>query len=235
MSQKTAAIDQAVKFSKKCPECGLRNFPDAERCRRCDSELSRGSTGTREFRHVRIESGAPAQPRVRSLLILATSLVVLFAVVMFYVRRDLQGAIAALREAVVAQPSTAEVEISGEDPAYQDARSLKSAGRILAELKRFRVTTQNSMTYDEYDEMLVHLEADLNSTLPAFARHEPDDENFRQEVAAALRDYTAARNWWKTTLRNSRVLNDNDRVARLQEEWSSARTHLDNAEKLLLH
>ena len=235
MSQKTAAIDQAVKFSKKCYGCGLRNFPDAELCRRCDSELSRGSTGAREFRHVRIESGAPAQPRVRSLLILATSLVVLFAVVMFYVRQDLQEAIAALREAVVAQPSTAEVEISGEDPAYQDARSLKSATQILAELKRFQVTTQNRMTYEEYDEMLVHLEAEMNSTLPAFARHEPDDENFRQEVAAALRDYTAARNWWKTTLRNSQVLNDNDRVARLQEEWGSARTHLDNAEKLLLH
>ena len=55
----------------------------------------------------------------------------------------------------------------------------------------------------------------------------------RQEVAGALRDYNAARNWWKTTIKNSSVLHDNDRVERLQVEWASAQTHLDKAEKLL--
>ncbi len=64
--------------------------------------------------------------------------------------------------------------------------------------------------------------------------HSPSDESFRQEIAGALRDYTAAGNWWKTTIRNSSVLKDADRTARLQVEWASAQMHLDNAQKLLL-
>ena len=91
------------------------------------------------------------------------------------------------------------------------------------------------MSYDQYNEMLTNLNAELNNTLPTFVRHDPSDERFRQEVAGAVRDYAAAGNWWKTTIKNSSVLSEADRTARLQVEWGSAQKHLDNAEKLLLH
>src|SRR2546426_11680126 len=39
MSEKTEAMDQPVKFSRKNPETGLRNFGDATECRRCEAHL----------------------------------------------------------------------------------------------------------------------------------------------------------------------------------------------------
>jgi hypothetical protein len=129
-------------------------------------------------------------------------------------------------------------EQPAQNATVEDAQSEEPAKQVLAGLRHFQEhfqdTPKSSMTYEEYDQMLTHLKADLNDTLPTFVRHSPSDERFRTEVAAALRDYTAAGDWWKTTIRNSKVLNDADRTTRLQAEWGSAQTHLDNAEKLLL-
>ena len=239
MSQKAAAIFQAVKFSKKCPDCGLKNFPDADQCKRCEADLSRRSTGTKVIKQISDNSGRRRQPRVRRVLIFAGSLAMLFALVLFYASQVPQGASQvpqgaqeAISEVPVAQAETSE---SAPDPAQQEAQSQRSATQVLSGLKHFQSATQSNMTYDQYDQMLSQLKNDLNSTLPSFVRHNPSDESFRQEVAAALRDYTAAGNWWKTTIRNSQVLTDADRIVRLQAEWKSAQTHLDKAEKLLLH
>ena len=70
--------------------------------------------------------------------------------------------------------------------------------------------------------------------MPSFVRQNPGDEIFRQEVAAALREYTAAGNWWKTTIANSSVFTEDDRSERTRRNWASARTHLTNAEKVLV-
>ncbi len=82
--------------------------------------------------------------------------------------------------------------------------------------------------------MLALLKADLDNTLPSFVDHEPDDESFRVEVHAAIRDYTAAGNWWKTAIRNSSVFTDADRTERLVASWSSARAHIETAEQMLV-
>lgn len=177
------------------------------------------------------------QFKVSGVLILAAAVAILLVLILFYFRPDPQGIQAALRDTDVAQPTTPQSEGPGQDAAHNDPQSEEPAKQVLAGLKRFQGATESSMSYmsyDEYDGMLTRLKADLNNTLPTFVRHNPSDEAFRQEVAAALRDYTAAGNWWKTSIRNSSVLNDADRDERLQAEWSSAQTHLDNAEKLLL-
>ena len=238
MSQKEAAITQAVKFSKKCAECGLRNFPGEERCSRCDAELLRGSKRVVKPKEIRteaisIESGKPGHSRIRTLVILAATLVVLFGVVLFYVRQDQHAAPEVLSEVSVTPPAPTDAENAAPNPADEEARSQESAKQVVARLKRFQMTNQTNMRYEDYDQMLNQLEVDLNSILPSMVSHKPSDESLRQEVAGALRDYNAARNWWKTTIKNSSVLSDNDRVERLQVEWSSAQTHLKNAEKLL--
>lgn len=233
MSQKTSAIDQAVKFSKKCPECGLRNFPGEERCSRCDAELARGSKRVEKPKEILIDSAKPVRSRLRSLVILASALVVLLGVVLFYVRQDLAAPPEPLGEVSVAQPTTAEVADAGQNPAEEAAHSQESATQILAKLKRFQMTVQPNMRYEDYEQMVNQLETDLNNILPTMVSHKPSDEKLRQEVAGALRDYTAARNWWKTTIQFSSVLHEKDRVDRLQVEWASAQTHLNNAEKLL--
>lgn len=234
MSQKTAAIAQAVKFSKLCSGCGLRNFADSDRCRRCKSDLSRWSTGASEVKQIRVEPGEPGSLKARRVLILAAVPATLFLLIFFYVRQGFQETQANPSEVEVTQTVPPQPQQPGENSAPENAQSQEAAKDVLAGLKRFQGATQNKMSYDEYDQMLTHLKADLNNMLPTFVRHSPSDESFRQEIAGALRDYTAAGNWWKTTIRNSSVLNDADRTSRLQVEWSSAQTHLDNAEKLLL-
>jgi ribosomal protein L40E len=243
MSEKTAAADQAVKFSKKCSECGLNNFVDAKVCRRCESDLSRRSTGPKKVTPVPAGTGEVHHFKAGRVLIFAAALVVSSVLLLSYVRQAPPGSGTGSETGSV--PGEADIAKSAkpsEQPAQnataEDAQSEAPAKQVLAGLRHFQEhfqdTPKSSMTYEEYDQMLTHLKADLNDTLPTFVRHSPSDERFRTEVAAALRDYTAAGDWWKTTIRNSKVLNDADRTTRLQAEWGSAQTHLDNAEKLLL-
>ena len=244
MSEKTAAANQAVKFSKKCFECGLSNFVEAKVCRRCESDLSRRSTGSKKVTPVPANTGEVRQFKAGRVLIFAAALVVSSVLLLSYVRQAPPGpgpgtgTGSVPGEAEDLAKSAKQSEQPVQNAAIGNAPSEEPAKQVLAGLRHFQEhfqdTPKNSMTYEEYDQMLTNLKADLNDALPTFVRHSPSDERFRTEVAAALRDYTAAGDWWKTTIRNSKVLNDADRTTRLQAEWGSAQTHLDNAEKLLL-
>ena len=233
VSEKTAGAYQAVKFSRKCPKCGLRNFVDAKVCKRCESELSRNSTRAKEFQPT-LEGVGEVRPfKTGRFLIYGGALAILSVLLWFYVGRVAPATEPVTDESVIARPAP-ESEQPRKDNAM-DSQSDAPAKQVLAGLEHFQQTPKGSMSYEEYDQMLAQLKTDLDNKLPTFVRHDPSDERFRQEVAAALRDYVAAGNWWKTTIRYSKVLNDADRVDRLQVEWGAAQTHLDNAEKLLLH
>jgi hypothetical protein len=173
------------------------------------------------------------QSKVSGILILVAAVSILLVLVLLYLRSDPQTQ-TAVSDAGVAQPATPQAEQeSAQDTTQTDAKSQESAKQVMVELKRFQESTQSNQSYEEYDAKLTNLKADLNNALPSFVRHDENDERFRQEVAGAIRDYTAAGNWWKTTIRNSSVLTDDDRTTRLQANWASAQTHVDNAEKLL--
>ena len=183
-------------------------------------------------------SGELGQFKVSFVLTLSVAVAILLVLLLFHFRQDPQTTQAATEaapnETGVAQPPPPQSEAPVQDLAQTNRQSEEAAKRVLAGLKRFHGATESSMSYEEYDEMLTRLKADLNDTLPTFVRHNPSDETFRQEVAAALRDYTAAGDWWKTTIRNSSVLNDADRDERVLPSWKSAQIHLENAEKVLL-
>lgn len=231
MSEKTAALDQAIKFSKKCAECGLRNFPGEERCSRCDAELSRNAHRAAKPKESRTRSAKPRRTKARKRVILSAALVVLLGLVLFYVRQDLPGTREAL--GLISAAQTAATESGPAEASAEEAHSQESAKQVVAALKRFHIAAQPNMRYEDYDRMLNQLEADVNSILPTLVSHSPSDEKLRQEVTGAVRDYKAALDWWKTTLSYSNVLSDADRVERLQVEWASAQTHLRNAEKQL--
>jgi len=173
------------------------------------------------------DSGARVTFILAGVILVTAGLVILF--VLLSARKGSEETPVAVNEAKVEEP--APVQSEAPDTAAQDAASKEAANKILTELKEFQAATQNKMSFEEYDGMLTRLSANLNSTLPTFARHGSDDDSFRQEVAAALREYDAARNWWKTCTRNSGALNENDRTERLQADWNEAQTHLDNAQK----
>lgn len=231
--QKAATINHATDFSK-CFHCGLRNFVDTNQCRRCKSDLSLPLNGAKNDKQTRDDSGELGRSTVSLAWIFAAVVALLLGLVLLYMRQGPQKTPGAISEAGVAQPATAEAKQPGQDPAEQNSRSVAVATHVLAELKRFQDATESGMGYNEYDEKLTHLKADLNNALPAFVRHDPSDESFRQEVAAAVRDYTAAGNWWKTTITNSSVFTEADRNERTQANWASAKTHLTNAEKTLV-
>jgi hypothetical protein len=115
----------------------------------------------------------------------------------------------------------------------EDEQSEEAATQVLGKIKSFGYSADGSGDYQEYNHRLALLKADLNQTLPNFVRHTPNDDMFRQEVEAAVRDYSAAGSWWKTIISNSSVLPNADKDERLQALWESANTHLKNAEKAL--
>ena len=161
--------------------------------------------------------------------------VVLLGLVFFYMRQRPLGAPEVGREAVVAQTLvTREAEQPEQNAIEQNSQSEAAATQIVTDLKRFQDATESGIDYNEYDKKLNSLKTDLDNTLPSFVRHDPSDETFRQEVAAALRDYTAAGNWWKTTITNGTVFTEADRNERTQRNFESARTHITNAEKTLV-
>ena len=237
MSQHDAAIYQAVKFSKKCRECGLKNFADVTECRRCKAELSRRTAVAKSISEtqtpeVAVENG---RSKARSLLVLAAALAIFSVTSLFYLRQNPSETQEPLGEVSNAQSAATQPDQAALDPTREDAKSQQAAKEILTGLKRFHVSIQPDMRFDEYHEMLTDLNTDLNSMLPKFVSHNPSDESFRKEITGALRDYTAAENWWKTSLKYRNVISDADRLARQKTQWGSAQTHLDNAEKLLLH
>lgn len=232
MSQKPAIVNHAAESSKKCFHCGLRNFAGQTRCASCKHDLSLPLTEPENNQQVPDNSGEFGRLKVSVVLIFAA--VLLLGLVLLYIRKDSQGTPGAVSEAGVAQPATQQAEQPGQVIAQENPQSREAAKHVLAGLKRFQGATESSMSYQEYDGMLTRLKADLNNTLPSFVDHNPGDETFRREVDAAIRDYTAAGNWWKTTIRNSSVFTDADRTERLIPNWTSAKTHLDNAEQMLV-
>jgi len=233
--QKAATSNHATEPAKKCSHCGLRVFADTKQCRRCKSDLSLPLNVTRNDKQMHGNAAELGRSTFSFAWILAALVVVLLGLVVLYMRQGPQGTPEAGGEAAVVQtPVTPDAEQRGENAVEQNSQSEAAATQIVAELKRFQDATERGMDYDQYDKELNSLKTDLNTRLPSFVRHDPSDESFRQEVAAALRDYTAAGNWWKTTIRNSSVLTEADRNERTQRNWASARTHLTNAEKTLV-
>lgn len=234
MFQKAATINHATESSKKCPHCGLRNFADTNQCRRCKSDFSLPLNVAKDD-NLSGNSGELGRSTFSFAWILAALAVVSLGLVLFYMRQGPQGTPELRGEAAVAPtPATPDAEQPGEKAVEENSRSEAAATQIVAELKRFHDATERAMDYNEYDSKLNSLKNDLNKTLPSFVRHDPSDEIFRREVAAALREYTAAGNWWKTSITNSSVFTEADRNERTQRNWASARTHLTNAEKTLV-
>ena len=135
--------------------------------------------------------------------------------------------------AVAQAPVTPDADQPEQNAAEQNSQSETATTQIVTNLKRFQDATESGLQFSEYERRLSSLRTDVNNTLPSFVRHNPSDETFRQEVAAALQDYTAAENWWKTTITNSTLFSEADRDERTQRNWASARTHLTNVEKMV--
>ncbi len=149
-----------------------------------------------------------------------------------YILKDQQATPEPVAETAVVQPAPEPAQ-QQEATAQANPESREAAKQVLAGLKRFEGATNPGMSYEEYDEMLARLRSELDSKLPSFVDHNPGDETFRKEVEGAIRDYTAAQNWWKTVIRNSSVLSDADRTERLVPNWTSAKAHIENADQAL--
>jgi hypothetical protein len=227
--QKPAIVNDAAESSKKCFHCGLRNYTHQARCTRCRYDVWVPLSEPKNDGHV---SENPRKfGRLKVGVLIAT--VVLSGLVLLYIREDPKGTPVAIRQTVVRPQATQEEEQPSLVPAPEHPQSELAAKQVLAGLKQFQSATENVMSYDEYDETLTRLKANLNKTLPSFIDHKPGDEFFRREVTAAVRDYTAAGSWWKTVDRNGAVLTDADRMERLIVNWTSAKMHIDNAEQML--
>lgn len=235
VSKEAAKINHATASAMKCFHCGLRNFADAKQCKRCKSDLSPSLNGAKGEKPMRANSGEFGRPRFISAWILTASVVVLLGLVFLYLRQGPLETTQARGAAVVAQPPTApDTEQPGQNAVERDSQSEAAATQVVTYLKRFQAATESGLDYNEYDKKLNSLKTDLNDTLPSFVRYHTSDESFREEVAAALRDYTAAGSWWKTTMTNGSVFSAADRNERTQRNFDSARNHLTNAEKTLV-
>jgi len=231
MIQKAATINNATASTKKCFHCGLTNFAQTDRCKRCKSDLSLPLKVRKNDKRMPSNSAEVGRSSFSFTWILASVVVVLLGLVFFYMRQAPEVGL----EAVVAQTLvTRDAEQPEQNAVEQNSQSEAAATQIVTDLKRFQDATESGIDYNEYDKKLSSLKSDLNNTLPSFVRHDASDETFRQEVDAALRDYTAAGNWWKTTITNSTVFTEADRNERTQRNFESARTHITNAEKTLV-
>jgi hypothetical protein len=230
MSKRSAIDNGSAGSSKKCFHCGLRNFALATRCVRCRYDVWEPLPGS-EKKQRRAANPRRVGPLRAGVLISTAALLLGFA--FLYIRQDATPAPEAVSQVVAEQPVSHDTEETSQVASQEDRQSPEAAKHVLGEMERFQLASESSMSYDQYDRSLTKLKADLNNTLPSFVEHGPGDETFRQEVDAAVREYTAAGKWWKTVEMNSSVLTDADRTERLIANWTSAKTHLDNAEQVL--
>lgn len=208
------------------------NFTDKTRCARCSHDLSQPLTELGNTQNVLDSPGDSGRLKVGVVVVFVV--VLLGGLFWLYILKDQQGTPEPVAEAAAAQPAPQPADQPAVT-AQENPESREAAKQVLAGLKRFEGATNTRMSYEEYDEMLTRLKADLSSKLPSFVDHNAGDEAFRKEVEGAIRDYTAAQNWWKTVMRNSSVLTDADRTERLIPSWTSAKTHIENADQALAH
>ncbi len=202
---------------------------------RCKSSLSEPLKVDVNDKKVGKDSAGLDRSKLRFAAIITAIVIISLAALVFYLRHVPQGPPdVAAAEDIVAQKPVASAAEPAPDAVDQTPQSESAGKQIITNLKRFQDITESGIDYIEYDKRLTKLRNDLNETLPSFVRHEPGDETFRQEVASALRDYTAAGNWWKTTITNNTVFTEADRKERTQRMFESARTHLENAEHALV-
>ena len=230
MSQKLAIVNHAAESSKKCFHCGLRNYAHQARCTRCKYDVWLPLTEPKNNRHVFDNLRQFGRLKVGALICAA---VLVSGLALLYITKDPKGTTGTISQAVVAHPTIPEADQPILVTAQEYPQSQLAAKQVIAGLRKFQGAIESSMSYDDYDETLTQLKADLNKTLPSFVDHKPGDEFFRREVEAAVRDYSAAGSWWKTVELNGGVLTDADRTERLIGNWTSAKTHLDNAEQML--
>lgn len=230
MYQKLAIAIPAAEQSKKCFHCGLTNLGAKTRCVRCGYDVWTPLTGSKNNQQTSDYPGEFGRLKASVLIVVA---VLLLGMAFLYINQDAQATSGALSEAAIAKPEMQQTVVPEQIIAQEDLQSREASKHVLAGLELFQRATEHNMTFEEYDRSLARLKADLNKTLPTFVDHKPEDETFRREVDAAVRDYTAAGSWWKTAERNSAVLTDADRTERLVANWTSAKTHLDKAEQVL--
>jgi len=180
------------------------------------------------------DSGEPRRSKLRLACLLAGLAAAVLGLVFLFVRQAPIVAPEVANLVAVAQPPPAHPNEELPDAVEQNSQSDAATKQIIVDLKRFQDATERGLDYEEYNKKLTTLKTDLNDRLPSLVRHDSGDETFRQEVAAALRDYTAAGNWWKTTITNDTVLTETDRNERTQKNFESARTHLVRAEETLV-
>ncbi len=223
MFRKITRVNKASNSSAKCLHCGLVNFADAQSCKRCQSDLS-----VRHNKQIRVSQrtgeGARRSPVA---LIMVAVIVVCSALAFSFLRQKPTNA-----EVVLSEPLLAEAtgqETAPEMTLEQEAASRAAPHNVVAALRNFQDLAEGETSYEMYESRLNNLKAELNHELPSFVFHHASDETFRLEVAATVREYTAAANWWKTTIRNNSVLTEADRKERTQGNFDSARSHLANA------
>ena len=235
MNHKPAIANGATAVTNKCVRCGHRNFSNRELSAYYGSGLFMPLTVARTKPGRRHISGEIGSLKVGLACILAAMLALILGLVLFHTKEIPQESAEPISAANSEPPATSHAEQAAPDaPVGNGPQSEEAAKQVLSELKGFEGIAQGKMDYDEYDQKLNNLKADVNKALPAFVRHTPSDETFRQEIASAIRDYTAAGNWWKTTIRNSSLFNEADRNEYLQPKWASAQSHIDTADKILL-
>src|SRR6267142_6998341 len=98
MIQKAATINNATASTKKCFHCGLTNFAQTDRCKRCKSDLSLPLKMTENDKRMRSNSAEVGRSSFSFTWITAL-VVVLLGLVFFYMRQAPEVG----REAVVAQ------------------------------------------------------------------------------------------------------------------------------------
>ena len=234
MIKEAATINNPTKSSKKCFQCGLKNFAARDKCSRCKASLSKPLTVAKKATKTGEDSVESNRSKFSFAVALALLVVAFSGLLFFYMKSGPQGR----SEVAEAVPTTSDMPDTRGPRAVaeeQDSQSEAAATEILIHLKRFQSATESGMEYDEYDRKLKSLKTELNNTLSSFVRHNPNDESFRREVDAVLQDNTAAAQWWKTTITNNGVFTEADRNERTQRNWASARTHLTNAEQMVSH
>jgi hypothetical protein len=237
VSQTTATLNNSTGSAIKCPSCGLTNFRDAGNCRRCKSDLSAPLDGVTVANQPRVHAADPGRSKFGLAGVLAVMLILLAGAAVFYIKQGAKQAAGALNGTSKTQPAsdTSQPQAEAENTVQPGPESEQAAANVLSELKRVQEAAERGVPYAEYDQMVAQLKEDVNVGLAQFAGQSENDKTFRQEAAAAVREFSSARNWWKTTNEHSAVFNDNDRNEKLQFNWSLAKTHIENAEKALGH
>lgn len=210
----------------RCSQCGLVNFADAEKCKRCGQSLDNAEATSSQL----AAQSTIANPSSKNLKGITTLLIVIGGLAFIFsifwvVGRILNPPTASLpsNQSAVAVPEPTVEFVSREN--------VEPAKRAIDSLFKLNSATEAGLNYMQYSDRVLTAKGDLDAALRDMRMNKQADRKFTPAALAAVDSYIEARKDWGEYIEKHYSEEGKQKILNLH--WGNAQSHILEAQALM--